>query len=297
MTARSVLSLLLLVWLLPAAAETPDLRQRLADKLATDNAGNVRLRGNAKGEAKGEEKAAAPRPARMASGAPGGAKPHWGYTGEGAPDRWGELAGDNKLCAVGTRQSPVDIRETIKVDLEPIRFDYKPSRFTVLDNGHAIQVGVEAGNALTVMQRRYELVQFHFHKPSEERVNGRGYDMVAHLVHKDPEGKLAVLAVLLERGNDQPVVQQVLNNLPLEKHQEQVGSAPMDLNQLLPAERAYYTYMGSLTTPPCSENVLWMVMRQPVPVGANQLAIFHKLYPMNARPVQPAGGRLIKESL
>lgn len=293
MSARALPVLLLLLSALrPAVAEEPDLRQRLADKLTTDS-GKVQLRNAAKGH---DDKTPA-RPARAASAPHGANKAHWGYAGDGAPDRWGELGADNKLCAVGTRQSPIDIRETIKVDLEPIRFDYQPSRFTVIDNGHAIQVGVEPGNALTVMQRRYELVQFHFHKPSEERVNGRGYDMVAHLVHKDAEGRLAVLAVLLERGSDQPVVQQVLNNLPLEKHQEQAGSAPMDLMQLLPAERAYYTYMGSLTTPPCSENVLWLVMRQPVPVGANQLAIFHKLYPMNARPVQPGGGRLIKESL
>ena len=138
--------------------------------------------------------------------------------------------------------------------------------------------------------------QFHFHRPSEERIDGRGFDMVAHLVHKDLEGRLAVVAVLLERGSAQPVVQAVWNNLPLEKGEELAARAPLDLNALLPVERRYVTYMGSLTTPPCSEGVLWLVMKQPVPVSAEQIAVFARLYPMNARPIQAASGRMIKES-
>ncbi len=276
----------------PAAhAEEPakDLRQRLAEKLEKEPAKALQLR-NPAGKP-GSERAAGK------AGAKSAAKPHWGYTGEGAPDRWGELAPENRLCAVGTRQTPIDIRDTLKVDLEPIQFEYRASGFSVIDTGHSIQINVEPGNFLSVMQRRYELQQFHFHKPSEERINGRGYDLSAHLVHKDESGRLAVLAVLLERGSDQAQVQQVLNHLPLEKHQLNPASGTLDLNLLLPAERGYYTFMGSLTTPPCSEDVLWMVMRQPVPVGAQQLAILAKLYPMNARPIQPAGGRIVKESL
>ncbi|MEY2655661.1 MAG: hypothetical protein RLZZ524_2689, partial [Pseudomonadota bacterium] len=136
----------------------------------------------------------------------------------------------------------------------------------------------------------------HFHRPSEERVNGRQFEMVAHLVHRDFEGRLAVVAVLLERGPANPVVQAVWNDLPLEKHVEQPSTRPMDIEALLPSDRRYYTYMGSLTTPPCSEGVLWMVFKQPVTIAAEQLAIFSRLYPMNARPIQPASNRLIKES-
>ncbi|MBH9578921.1 carbonic anhydrase [Inhella proteolytica] len=271
-------------------AEEPakDLRQRLAEKLEKEPGKALQLRNQA---AKPGPDRAAGKPAAKSA-----VKPHWGYTGEGAPDRWGELAPENRLCAIGTRQTPIDIRDTLKVDLEPIQFEYRASSFSVIDTGHSIQVKVEPGNFLSVMQRRYELQQFHFHKPSEERINGRGYDLSAHLVHKDEAGRLAVLAVLLERGSDQAQVQQVLNHLPLEKHQLNPASGTIDLNLLLPAERGYYTFMGSLTTPPCSEDVLWMVMRQPVPVGAQQLAILAKLYPMNARPIQPAGGRIVKES-
>lgn len=263
------------------------LRQRLADRLST----------------KGEGTATA-KPAPAKAGKPGKAeahKPvHWGYAGDIGPDRWAELAPENKLCAVGTRQSPIDIREGLSVDLEKINFAYQASNFSVQDNGHTIQVNVAAGNSLTVMGRRYELVQFHFHRPSEERINGKQFDMVAHLVHKDAQGRLAVVAVLLERGADnkpQPLIQTVWANLPLEKGDALPAQVQLDLNQLLPVDRSYYTYMGSLTTPPCSEGVLWMVMRQPVAATAQQIGIFSRLYPMNARPLQAGSGRLIKESL
>ncbi|HEV8691325.1 MAG TPA: carbonic anhydrase family protein, partial [Ideonella sp.] len=141
-----------------------------------------------------------------------------------------------------------------------------------------------------------ELLQFHFHRPSEERINGKQHDMVAHLVHQDAEGKLAVVAVLLDRGAAQPLIQAVWNALPLEKNEAQAAPGSIDLNKLLPEDRRYYTYMGSLTTPPCSEGVLWMVMKTPLPVSPEQIDIFARLYPMNARPVQQAAGRLIKES-
>jgi len=221
---------------------------------------------------------------------------HWDYQGSGGPERWGRMKPEFAKCSSGTRQSPIDIRDGIKVELDPVQFDYKPSAFKVVDNGHTIQVNVAPGNSIDVMGQRFELVQFHFHRPSEERIDGKAFDMVAHLVHKNLEGRLAVVAVLLEKGSAQPVVQSVWNNLPLEKGDEIAARAPLDLNRLLPAERGYFTYMGSLTTPPCSEGVLWMVMKQPVPISAEQIDIFARLYPMNARPVQSASGRLIKES-
>ena len=221
---------------------------------------------------------------------------HWDYEGSAGPDAWGKMRPEFSKCATGQRQSPIDIRGGIAVDLEPIKFDYRPSAFSVIDNGHTVQVNVEPGNAITITGRRYELVQFHFHRPSEERIDGRQYDMVAHLVHKDVDGHIAVVAVLLDRGSAQSIVQTVWNNLPLEKGDEVRAGSRIDLSQLLPDDKRYYTYMGSLTTPPCSEGVLWMVMKQPVPISLDQVAIFSRLYPMNARPIQQADGRLIKES-
>lgn len=230
--------------------------------------------------------------------APAGADPQaaWAYVGETGPSVWGGLRPGFATCAVGKRQSPIDIRGGIAVDLEAVQFDYRASAFNVIDNGYTVQVNLGPGNSIQIMGRRYELEQFHFHRPSEERINGRQYEMDVHLVHKDPEGRLAVVAVLLDRGAAQTVVQAVWNNLPLEKGEEQPASVVLDLNHLLPADRGYYTYMGSLTTPPCSEGVLWMVMRQPVTVSQGQIDIFSRLYPMNARPVQSASGRLIKQS-
>jgi carbonic anhydrase len=221
---------------------------------------------------------------------------HWSYEGETGPARWAKLNPDWAKCSAGARQSPIDIRDGIKVDLEAVVFDYKPSHFNVVDNGHTVQVNVGTGNRITLIGRSYELVQFHFHRPAEEKVDGRAFEMVAHLVHKDPEGRLAVVAVLIDSGSPHGLVQTVWNNLPLEKNEPLVPTITLDPSQLLPQRREYYTFMGSLTTPPCSEGVLWIVMKEAIQVSAQQIGIFARLYPMNARPIQPDSGRLIKES-
>jgi len=267
-----------------------ELREMIEHKISEVRANRspapvVRLQSKGGGRAAGAaEKAAKPQ-----------LKGPWAYDGPSGPAHWHELNPEFKQCGVGQRQSPIDIREGIPVELDPIQFDYKLSAFRVIDNGHTVQVNVEPGNRIVVNGRRYELVQFHFHRPSEERLNGRQFEMVAHLVHKDLEGKLAIVAVLIEEGKGHPIVQQVWNNLPLEKRTEQAGLQGIDLLQLLPEDRRYVTYMGSLTTPPCTEGVLWMVMKKPVSVSAQQISIFSRLYPMNARPVQPLGDRLIKD--
>ncbi|MES2091153.1 MAG: carbonic anhydrase family protein [Pseudomonadota bacterium] len=222
---------------------------------------------------------------------------HWQYGGTTGPQSWGQLKPEFQSCMLGKRQSPIDIRDGIKVQLEPIQFEYRPTAFRVIDNGHTVQVNLDPGNFITVTGRRYELLQFHFHRPSEERINGRQFDLVAHLVHKDAEGRLAVVAVLMDQGKDNPMVQLVWNSLPLEKGIEQAAPVLLDMNLMLPETRLYYTYMGSLTTPPCSEGVLWMVMKHPASLSRDQLAIFSRLYSNNARPVQPLGDRLIKEGM
>lgn len=222
---------------------------------------------------------------------------HWGYAGPGAPENWAKLKSEYATCGTGRRQSPIDIRGGIRVDLEPIRFDYKPTQFRISDNGHTVQVDVAEGNTITVMGRTYALTQFHFHRPAEERVNGKTYDMVAHLVHKDFDGRLAVIAVLMDRGMEHPLIQTLWNHMPLEVGMDvSPPGVAIDLTQLLPEKREYYTYMGSLTTPPCTENVLWMVFKEPIRVSSEQIGIFARLYPHNARPIQPAHDRLIKES-
>jgi carbonic anhydrase len=220
---------------------------------------------------------------------------HWDYEGPGGPENWAKLDEKNQTCAIGVRQSPIDIKDGIKVDLEPIKFNYRPSTFRIVDNGHTVQVEV-GDSSISLTGKTYELIQFHFHRPSEEKVNGQRFDMVVHLVHKSDDGQLAVVALLLERGTENPFIQTLWNNMPLEKNQPVAPpSLTVDLNTLLPASRNYYTYIGSLTTPPCSEGVLWLVMKQPIQVSQDQINIFSRLYKNNARPIQPAGGRLIKE--
>jgi carbonic anhydrase len=221
---------------------------------------------------------------------------HWSYEGEAGPANWSKINVDWARCSAGHRQSPIDIRDGMKVDLEQIGFDYHPSSFNEIDNGHTIDVTVGGGNFITVGNQAYELQGFHFHRPSEERINGRGTEMVMHLVHKSAEGKIAVVAVLLERGKAHSLIQTVWNNLPLEKNMVVAPSVVLDLNAALPERREYYTFMGSLTEPPCTEGVLWLVMKQPMQASPAQMALFSRLYPLNARPAQPSYGRVIKES-
>ena len=230
------------------------------------------------------------------AGASGHGAAHWSYEGAEGPEAWAHLDPAWTTCATGQRQSPIDIRDSIRVDLESIRFDYRPSTWNIVDNGHTVQVNVGPGNSLRVGGRDYQLIQFHFHRPSEERVAGRTYDMVAHLVHRSTEGKLAVVAVLIEPGELNAFFRTLWAYLPLERHDPVVPEVTLDLNDLLPATREYWTYMGSLTTPPCTEGVLWLVIKQPLKIAPEQLAIFARLYPMNARPIQTGHGRLIKES-
>ena len=220
----------------------------------------------------------------------------WSYAGPGGPQAWGRLKPEYATCANGQRQSPIDIRDGLAVDLEPVRFDYRPGSVAIVDTGYTVQVNVAPGNAIELMGRRYELQQFHFHRPSEQRIDGRRYDMDVHLVHKDAEGRIAVVVVLLERGAALPLLQTLWGQIPLEKGEEQPLRTPVDPALLLPEDRRYYTFMGSLTTPPCTEGVLWAVMRQPVHVSAAQIDVFAHLYPMNARPIQRSAGRLVKQS-
>jgi carbonic anhydrase len=220
----------------------------------------------------------------------------WSYEGDGAPANWGRLRPEYALCANGRRQSPIDIRESIKVDLEPIRFDYKPSRFRIVDTGRTIEVEVGEGSTMNVMGRNHELLRFHFHRPSEERINGKAFDMVVHLEHRDDEGRLATVAVLLEKGAENPLIQTLWNHMPLEVNQEVLPEVAIDLNRLLPESRAYYTYMGSMTTPPCAEDMLWIVFRQPMSVSEEQVRIFTRLYRNNTRSIQPSNNRLVKEN-
>jgi len=223
--------------------------------------------------------------------------PHWGYKGEGAPASWSKLDPANATCSVGQRQSPIDIKGAKASALLALKFDYKSVPLNITDNGHTIQVDYAPGSMLTVGDKTYVLKQFHFHHPSEEHVNGRGYDMVAHLVHADADGHLAVVAVLFNTGQTNAVIGQVWKNIPTGKNKAVKSSgSTLNAKELLPSDLGYFTYSGSLTTPPCSEDVTWFVLKTPKTLSPDQLAVFARLYPDNARPIQPTNGREVLQT-
>ncbi|PKO28059.1 MAG: carbonate dehydratase [Betaproteobacteria bacterium HGW-Betaproteobacteria-9] len=242
---------------------------------------------------------AQPRKARLHKAPAAGAhEAHWSYAGPHGPEHWAEMKPEFGACATGQRQSPVHIDEagTLQGPAEPLVFNHQPSGGSVINNGHTIQVDLDAGNALTVRGSTYQLLQFHFHHPAEEKVNHKGFAMVAHLVHKNDQGQLAVVAVLIDPGTANDLVHKVWTHMPLDTG-DRVPLPPglIDMKELLPQDQRYYQFMGSLTTPPCTEGVLWMVMKQPVTVSREQLKLFAQLFPMNARPVQALNGRVVRE--
>jgi carbonic anhydrase len=224
---------------------------------------------------------------------------HWAYGGEAGPSQWANLKPDFATCAKGQRQSPIHIEDhnTLQGPAEPIQINYQASNATVVNNGHTIQVNVAGNNSITVRGSTYQLLQFHFHHPSEEQINSRRFTMVAHLVHKNAEGQLAVIGVLLSPGAANALIHKVWTYMPLDSgDQVNMPVGMLDLNELLPKDQRYYQFMGSLTTPPCSENVLWMVLKQPMTLSPEQIKMFAQIFPNNARPVQPLHARLVRNA-
>jgi len=221
---------------------------------------------------------------------------HWSYSGEGGPSHWAELDAKNAACGEGKSQSPVNIRtqDVRRTQLPKLMFNYQPAPLHIIDNGHSVQINVEPGSVLKVGDKSYQLLQFHFHHPSEELMNGQRSEMVAHLVHRDTEGKLAVVAVLLRTGQPNSTVEALWSHLPKQKGKEaDFNDALINPAGLLPSDHSYFTYTGSLTTPPCSEGVRWLVLRSESTLSKNEIAVFAKLYPNDARPAQKLNGRQV----
>ena len=215
------------------------------------------------------------------------AAPHWGYEGEMGPEKWGK---EFPTCGNGKSQSPLDIKGPFVKSRIVVSADYKEGPLKMLNNGHTIQVVVTPGSKLRIDGVAHELLQFHFHRPSEEKIDGKPMAMVVHFVHKNADGKLAVLGVLLKEGNENPGIKTLWANLPKE---ENVEYAPDGVNfnpgNLLPREFDFYSYEGSLTTPPCTEGVRFFILKTTVNIAKEQVQAFP--FKMNARPVQPLNGR------
>ncbi|HEX6883180.1 MAG TPA: carbonic anhydrase family protein [Planctomycetota bacterium] len=222
--------------------------------------------------------------------------PAWSYTGNTGPEHWADLSPDYALARSGRRQSPVDIvtSKVVAQSAAPIAASYQATSLEILNNGHTIEDDYHGGGTLTLDGRPYALAQFHFHSPSEHTVDGRHSAMELHLVHKDPAGKLAVIGVLIREGAAHPELAKLWQHLPAQAgRSEAVEGVLVDASKLLPAKRASYRYSGSLTTPPCSEDVSWFVLAEPIEASAEQIAAFRAVIQGNNRPTQPLNGRTI----
>jgi carbonic anhydrase len=229
---------------------------------------------------------------------PPAAGAHWGYAGPDGPEHWGDLEADFSACKTGEHQSPIDIVDAQPAIIAPIHFDYKLTSLRMINNGHTIRVVYDAGSSISINGISLPLTQFHFHHLSETEINGNRYDMELHFVHEDPvSGRSAVVAVLIKSGAENPMLRVLWSHMPKDAGKE-VFFKKIVINgsDLLPADQNYYTFDGSLTAPPCTENVKWYVMKTPIEASPAQIEAFSEYYPNNARPIQPTNGRTISES-
>jgi carbonic anhydrase len=214
---------------------------------------------------------------------------HWEYDGAMGPENWGK---EFPTCGRGKSQAPLNIKgpfEKVRFSVAP---DYKQGQLKIVNNGHTIQVNVPAGSKVRIDGRPFDLLQFHFHRPSEEHIDGKPSAMVIHFVHKNAEGELAVLAVMLREGNENPGIKTLWTHAPKAEGPEVVPDGVMfNPVNLLPREMDFFHYDGSLTTPPCTEKVKFYILKTQVNVSKEQMAEFP--FKMNARPIQPTNGRPI----
>ena len=240
----------------------------------------------------------------------------WTYAdGPAGPENWVNLRKENQLCAKGKMQSPININfdNTVRGNLSPIVFEYRPFFLSLMDNGRTVEVIGAEGNNITLNEKQYRLLGFNIHKPSEAAFNGERAEMSIQLVHQHFDGSKVIVEVMLSSSpklfeaakrswwdsapKENALFQTLLNNVPLVKNQV---ASPRDVainpQQLLPEDRTYFTYMGSLTEPPCTEGVTWIVMKTPVLVSTQQVHSFGQIYNNNVRPLQIKGDRIIKES-
>lgn len=220
---------------------------------------------------------------------------HWGYEGKVGPSNWGALEKEFAACKVGQMQAPIDIPSKAATPATaPITTKYKASAGEIINNGHTIQVALADGGSAVLGGVDYKILQFHFHTPAEEKIDGKGFPFNAHLVHKSADGKLAVIGILFNEGSENKSIKDIFANLPA-KEGKVALKTNFDAASMLPSSLAYYNYAGSLTTPPCSEGVSFYILKTPVELSKDQLNAFKKIFKMNARPIQPLNGRKITQ--
>ena len=221
---------------------------------------------------------------------------HWSYEGEEGPSHWGSLNEDFAMCATGQHQSPIDISAATSTTQAPLTFDYKVGGYEMINNGHSLQVNYEPGSTLTVGDHQYELKQFHFHAPSENTINGEQFPLEAHFVHQDADGNYAVVAVMYKDGEPKEGLKSVWQTELPEIYEKETYQNPIDANSLLPENLTNYQFIGSLTTPPCSEDVQWIVLKEANYTNLDMIHAFGDVVHLpNNRPVQPLNDRTISQ--
>lgn len=210
----------------------------------------------------------------------------WGYEGATGPESWAELTPDNSACA-GDNQSPINLTGFIESELQPIEFSYQAGGNEILNNGHTVQVNYKKGSTMKIDGITFNLLQFHFHAPSENHINGKSYPLEAHFVHADKDGNLAVVALMFEQGKENNALQGAWSQIPAHAGNKEALKSIADANKILPENKDYYRFNGSLTTPPCSEGVRWFVMKDVVSASKGQIHAFEKvMHHHNNRPIQ-----------
>ncbi len=216
---------------------------------------------------------------------------HWSYSGHAGPQHWAELSTDYASCA-GRNQSPINLTGFIEADLKPIDFSYQPGGYQFINNGHTVQINYKKGSSIKIDGIDFNLLQFHFHAPSENHINGKSYPMEAHFVHADTNGNLAVVALMFEEGKKNKELAKAWKYMPESEGDKNKLNPLIDANAVLPANRDYYRFNGSLTTPPCTEGVRWFVIKQTASISKEQLKkIKHALHHQNNRPIQATHAR------
>jgi carbonic anhydrase len=222
---------------------------------------------------------------------------HWTYQGAAGPENWGELSADFKVCSLGMEQTPIDLKSSIRAETGLVEPAFQPMPLKIHNNGHTIQVHCAEGSHSAISGQKFGLVQFHFHHPSEHLLSGKATEMELHFVHKSEDGRLAVLGVFIRQGQENAALAPIWAAMPRGAGEPLLVGSTIDPAALLPANRQYFRYKGSLTTPPCSEGVLWTVFRDPIEASAQQIRQFAELFPVNARPAMPLNSRFLLESM
>jgi len=227
-------------------------------------------------------------------------EPLWGYEGGTGPEHWGEIEKDHDkhlLCREGEKQSPINIIEHAQNSLRvPLAFNYFKSSIQIINNGHTVHLSYEPGSYVIFENQRFELIQFHFHHPSEHRLNGKTYDMELHLVHKTPQHRYVVFSIFMKKGQENASLRKLWERIPKDLDREVVYKKELiHVSDFLPADKTLFHYFGSLTTPPCSQLVSWFVLESPIELSEEQIKYFQKFIDHNARPVQKLNGRVVQE--